>query len=155
MSSSNFSAASSTPSSAATSSAHSRVHQHGYTHSFPSYKSTTTTVATARNQGLSPATRALAKQALNPSTDFPQGSDRTMLFFGGLQWLLDNTVENARTPSFIDERPARKSLTEDAVRQFDRIEGTKRIIEEEDSRAMQGSGTQRTNAWIADQTSAT
>jgi len=95
---------------------------------------------------------ALAKRAFKPvpkSTD-----DRTILFFGGLQWLLDSTVAiQAEEKKSLVKEQSRAMLTEDAVSRHETMEnGRSERAEKPDGRVQdRRSSASMTNAWISDQ----
>lgn len=94
--------------------------QRSYTHSFPS----------DQPRGLSPATLALAKKVLRPE-QLEQTHFETGILTGGLEWLLNSTVQaESLRRSRSQSRLQRSSLTEDVIRLFNaEHEGKKRTTE--------------------------
>ena len=141
----------STPSSAPSCSSSVRVlgRQDSYTHSFPTHGASVpgSIAPSTPHTGLSLETKALAKKALRGGEEIESTvvTDRTMLFFGGLQWLLDSTIE-AQPVRRISN--VSKTLTEDAVRQIGSID---EVADEGKGQEELDAEAQRTAAWISDQ----
>jgi hypothetical protein len=116
-------------------------------YSLPAKRSSTGSAIPAP-RGLSSATKALAMKALSPPEQAPVITDRALLFYGGLQWLLDSTLEV--TADKKNNQSSRPSLTEDAVRELGELQGQRgnRVT----GLTRMDSGTRRTDAWVTGQT---
>lgn len=110
--------------------------QRSYTHSFPS----------DQPRGLSPATLALAKKVLHPE-QLKQTQFETAIFTGGLEWLLNSTLQaEPLRRSRSQSRLQRSSLAEDVIQLLNaEHDGKKRITEVVNHRR------RSTEAWVSDQ----
>lgn len=124
--------------------------QQSFSHSFPVQPK-----AAINGKGLSASTIKLAKKALQPENELNDGhSDRTMLFSGGLSWLLNAATEVERANTRNPRRPS--LLTEDAVRDFEKSRGAgKKTFSKIDERVGEvdfaSNDSQRIDAWISQQ----
>ena len=126
--------------------------QLSFTHSFPANPSNPGTTRTVERQGLSVETRALAKRALSPNLE--ARGDKAVLFFGGLQWLLDSTVSiQADEKKNLVKEHERAMLTEDAVHRHQTMEiGRSQRAQKPGGRVEdRRSSASMTNAWVSDQ----
>lgn len=152
---------SSSTSASRTTSSTSSTHPHlskssSYSHVFPSHQNLVkpqSPIPGTATQGLSPDTKALARQLLhNKAPVHSVHDERTLLFSSGLQWLLDVATETEKK----SPRPSRPStrvslLTEDAVRGLDRHGRHSRITEVCDGESDSLSDNRaRINAWVSE-----